>query len=85
MDQVKGLDIGASYLNRKKAMEFSISITECETEDLQSLCQNCKFFSIVVDESTDVYRLEQCIVFIRFSIRGEIRVPTRAMRSIYTV
>ena len=30
MDQVKGLDIGASYLNRKKAMEFSISITECE-------------------------------------------------------
>ena len=72
MDQVKGLDIGASYLNRKKAMEFSISITECEMEDLQSLFQKCKFFSIVVDESTDVYRLEQCVVFIRFNIRGEI-------------
>ena len=65
-------------------MEFSISITECEIEDLQ-LFQKCKFFSIVVDESTDMYRLEQCVVFIRFSIRGEIRVPTRAMRSIYTV
>ena len=25
-----------------------------------------------MDESTDVYRLEQCISFIRFSIRGEI-------------
>ena len=72
IDKAKGVDVGTTYLNHKKAMEFSIAITQCEILELQTLFNKCKFFSLVMDESTDVYRLEQCISFIRFSIRGEI-------------
>ena len=72
VDKVKGVDVGTSYLNRKKAMEFSIAITQCEIRELQALFSKCTFFTLVMDESTDVFRLEQCIAFIRFSIRGEI-------------
>ena len=72
MDQVKGIDVGTSYLNHKKTMEFSIAITHCEIKTLRKLFNKCTFFSIVLDESTDVYWLEQCLAFIRFSIRGEI-------------
>ena len=72
IDKAKRVDVGATYLIRKKVMEFSIAITQCEILELQALFNKCMFFSLVMDESTDVYRLEQCISFIRFSIRGEI-------------
>ena len=72
MDTVKGIDVGTTNLNRKAAMEFSIAITKCEIDKLRALFRECKFFSLILDESTDVYRLEQCIVYIRFSIRGKI-------------
>ena len=72
MDQVKGLDIGTTYLNRKMAMEFGVAIAQCEMTKLRVLFNKSKFFSLVLDEATDVYRLEQCIAYVRFSVRGEI-------------
>ena len=72
MDQVKGLDIGTTYLNRKLAMEFSVAIAQCEMTKLRVLFNKNKFFSLVLDEATDVYRIEQCIAYVRFSVRGEI-------------
>ena len=53
-------------------MEFSIEISKCEIDKLRALFQECKFFCLILDESTDVYRLEQCIVYNRFSIRGKM-------------
>ena len=72
MDQVKGLDIGTTYLNRKMAMEFSVAIAQCEMTKLRVLFNKSKFFSLVLDEATDVYRLKQCIAYVRLSVRGEI-------------
>ena len=72
MDKVRGIDVGTTYLNRKAAMEFRSAISKCEIDKLRALFRECKFYSLILDESTDVYRLEQCIVYIRFSIRGKI-------------
>ena len=72
MDKGKDIDVGTTYLNRKAAMEFSIAISKCEIDKLRALFRECKFFSLILDESTDVYILEQCSVYIRFSIRGKI-------------
>ena len=72
MDQVKVLDIGTTYLNRKMVMEFSVAIAQCEMTKLRVLFNKSKFFSLVLDEATYVYRLEQCIAYVRFSVRGEI-------------
>ena len=72
MNQVEGLGIGTTYLNRKMAMEFSVAIAQCEMTKLRVLFNKSKFFSLVLDEATDVYRLEQCIAYVRFSVRGEI-------------
>ena len=58
MDQVKGLGIGTTYLNRKMAMEFSVAIAKCEMTKLRVLFHKSKFFSLALDEATDVYRLE---------------------------
>ena len=57
MDQVKGLDIGTTYLNRKMAMEFSVSIAQCEMTKLRVLFNKSKFFSLVLYEATDVLPL----------------------------
>ena len=43
------------------AMEFSVVIAQCEITKLCVLFQKSKFFSLVLDEATDVYHLEQCI------------------------
>ena len=32
--KAKGIDVGTTYLSRKKAMEFSIVITQCEISEL---------------------------------------------------
>ena len=41
MDQMKGSDVGTSYLNRKKPMEFSIAITHCGLQRLRNIFQHC--------------------------------------------
>ena len=79
MDQVKGLDVGTSYLNRKMAMEFSIAIAQTEVSKLVAKFRKSKFFSLVLDEATDVQRLEQCIAY-TFSARGEIFTKFRGIR-----
>ena len=45
---------------------------QCENTKFRVLFKKSKFFSLVLDEATDVYRLEQCIAYLRFSVRGEI-------------
>ena len=72
LDKVKGLEIGNTYLNRRKCMEFSNAIASLEIRKFQNLFKNAKFFTTIVDESTDIYRLEKVITFIRFAVRGKI-------------
>ena len=82
MDQVKGLDVGTLYLNRKMAMEFSVAIAQTEVSELRAKFKKGKFFSLVLDEATDVYCLEQCIAYIRFSERGDIFTKFLGIKSV---
>ena len=75
MDQVKGLDVGTSYLNRKMAMEFSVAIAQTEVSKFRAKYKKEMFFILVVDEEKGVYRLEQCIAYIRFRVRASVSTP----------
>ena len=82
MDRAKGIDIGNTYLNRMSAMEFSYAIAAVEVEKFRELFSRTKFFSLMCDESTDVYNLEQVIAYIRFSIRGKVYTKFLGLESV---
>ena len=63
-------------------MEFRVAITQTEVSKLRAKFKKDKFFSLVLDEATDVYRLEQCIAYIRFSVRGEILTKFLGINSV---
>ena len=72
LDRAKGINIGSTYLNRKQGLEFGISIANMLQEKQCDEFQKALFFSIILDECTDVYRMEQVISHIRYSRRGKI-------------
>ena len=82
MNRAKGIDIGNTYLNRMSAMEFSYAIAAVEVEKFRELFSRTKFFSLMCDESTDVYNLEQVIAYIRFSIRGKVYTKFLGLESV---
>ena len=82
MDRAKGIGIGNTYLNRMSAMEFSYAIAAVEVEKFRELFSRTKFFSLMCDESTDVYNLEQVIAYIRFSIRGKVYTKFLGLESV---
>ena len=63
-------------------MEFSIAIARTELSKLVENFNKSKCFSLFLDEATDVYRLEQCIAYVRFSVRGEIFTKFLGIRSV---
>ena len=72
LDRAKGINIGTTYLNRKQGLEFGISIAKMLQEKQCDEFHKALFFSIILDEFTDVYRMEQVISYIRYSRRGKI-------------
>ena len=53
-------------------MEFCHQIAQVERGRTQKLFYGTRFFSVMMDEATDTSRLEQCILFVRFSAYGKI-------------
>ena len=72
LDRAKGINIGSTYLNRKQGLEFGVSIAKMLQEKQCDEFHKALFFSIILGECTDVYRIEQVISYIRYSRRGKI-------------
>ena len=48
-----GVDMGTSYLNKTAGMTFCHFIAESGRQDLKTILSSAKFFSVVMDGSTD--------------------------------
>ncbi len=74
LDEMKGIKLGETYINRTKASEFLAYITlEAFSELAQNLAE-CKFVSIMGDETTDISAGEQSMWFTRSCKGGVIQV-----------
>ena len=72
LDKAKGLDIGNTYHTRMAGLEFARAIDRVFMDEFKCEFNKANFFCIILDESTDVYRLEQCVLYLRYSIKGNI-------------
>lgn len=68
LDKAKGVDIGSTYLSRQAGVEFGKAIGDVFLKDFREHFFRAKFFSIIMDESTDSNRLEQCVLYLRYAI-----------------
>ena len=75
LDTVKGLDIGKTYLNRKRAKEFTGYIAKILMNIKNSIDQ-AKFVSIMSDGSTDSSITEIEIIYTRICVNGVVQVFT---------
>jgi hypothetical protein len=73
LDIVKGLDIGKTYLNRNSGMQFGRAICVNILDEMSQDLLKANFFSIIMDEATDVSHSEQVILYVRFSKYGQIK------------
>ena len=72
LDIVKGLEIGKTYLNRNSGMQFGRAICVNILDEMSQDFFKANFFSIIMDEATDVSHSEQVILYVRFSKYGQI-------------
>lgn len=82
LDEQKGLDIGATYRNDKKAREFMHYIAEVPRQNLISkIKQTGTFMCIIVDGSTDCSITEQEIMYLRLVYEGVIQTHFLSVES----
>ncbi|XP_056000656.1 zinc finger protein 862-like [Ostrea edulis] len=72
LDQVKGIDLGGTYINDKAAIEFVKSIAATERDNTVDFLSKVNFFSIMMDGSTDISGDEQEALYLRFSLHGKV-------------
>ena len=72
LDKAKGIEIGNTYLNRMSGIEIARAIDQVSLEALRKEFESARFFSIILDEATDIYRLEQLILYMRYSVNGAV-------------
>ncbi|PIK60679.1 putative sperm flagellar protein 2-like [Apostichopus japonicus] len=82
LDKKKGLDVGNSYQNDKSAAVFTSYIANEEANKLKSQLGEAKFFSVLVDGSTDTSVKEVELSYVRYSICGEVYVRFLAIKSL---
>ena len=72
IDRAKGLDVGETYMNEKAALNFLNCISETEKEKTSELLKQAKFFSFMMDGSTDISGDEQEVIYLRVAERGRV-------------
>ncbi|KAM3604747.1 uncharacterized protein V6R79_015741 [Siganus canaliculatus] len=75
MDERKGLKIGSTYRNSKRAKEFIFYIVEAERKKLKEVLATTKFLSVMNDSSTDSAVMEEELVYVRWATAGKMEVP----------
>ena len=66
LQTVNGLDLGETYINDHACAEFIDNISEVYEDDFISLFNELKYFSILVDGSTDTCGKEKEIIYILY-------------------
>ena len=74
LDNIKGLNVGSTYLNDHAARSFTRCIAEIEVLKTKSNMDEASFFAILSDGSTDVSVCENEMFFVRFAVGGEVKV-----------
>lgn len=74
LDKKKGLDLGNTYLNSKRAKDFTDAIANVQLNDIYEQLQEASYTSIMSDGSTDASVTEVEIIYVRVCIKGEIKV-----------
>ena len=74
LDKAKGVDIGETYLNRAGAVQFAKAINDNFTAEFAKEFNKTTFFSIMLHESTDSSRMEQCVLLICYYIKGNAKI-----------
>ena len=69
----QGVDNGKTYLNQAGAVQFAKAVNDNFMAEFAKKCNEATFFSIILDESTDSSRMDQCILLIRYSIKGNAK------------
>ena len=72
LDRAKGIDVGKTYLNEKAALNFVKIIAGAEKEKTTKLVNDAKFFSFLMDGSTDISGDEQEVIYIRVVDKGKV-------------
>lgn len=67
MDKAKDLDVGQAYQNDKAGRAFVRHIAKVEQDRTVNLIDGASFFSLCIDEATDVSGTDQESVFIHFA------------------
>ncbi|XP_076081027.1 zinc finger protein 862-like isoform X2 [Mytilus galloprovincialis] len=72
LDQAKGLDVGNSYLNDKKACEFVKNIASVSRKETRDLLKKTPFLSLTCDGSSDFMGDEYESLWVRSAQNGKI-------------
>ena len=72
LDKTKGVEVGNTYLNRKQGLEFGLTIADLLRNNLAKDFKTALFFNTILDECTYVHRLEQVIIYVRYSKLGKV-------------
>ncbi|XP_076079341.1 zinc finger protein 862-like [Mytilus galloprovincialis] len=72
LDKAKGLDVGETYLNDKKAREFVHHIANVSRSQVNELLDASKFISVTCDGTSDFMGDEYESLYVRTSISGKV-------------
>ena len=64
LDIVKGIEVGNTYPNRNQGLEFGFAMADLLRSNLAKDFKTTLLFNTVLDECTDMQRLEQAIIYV---------------------
>ena len=69
LDKAKGAKVGNTYLQRKQGLKFGLAIANLLQNNLAKDFKTALFFNMMLDECTNMYHLEQVILYVQYSKR----------------
>lgn len=70
LDDIKGLDVGSSYVHDKSAAEFISNISKVTTADIKERLEQCNFCSFTCDGTTDFTGEDLENIYLRTCSKG---------------